>query len=288
MAFCTNCGASVNGAFCVQCGTPVKAAAGQPAAPPPASPTPSPAFASSPVPPPVGPAAPQPIPGAVVPRKTSPVVWILVAVLGLFVVGGVVVVGTLRYFVHKAGLDPELMQRNPGLAVSKMIAAVNPDVDVLSTDDARGRITVRDKKTGKVVTLNFDDVKNGKFTFSATGDDGKTASMEFGATTAKLPSWIPTYPGAETKGTFSIKGDDGSGRGEGGSYAFTTPDSPAKVKSFYEDKCKQAGMKVNMNMATDQGGMIVATDEGERHSLTVTVTGGAGDTNVAVIYGTKQ
>jgi hypothetical protein len=258
----------------------VKAAGAPPAAAPAGV---SPAAAA-----PIASATPQQAPGAIVPRKTSPIVWILICVLGLFVLGGVAVAVTLRYFVHKVGLEAELMQRNPGLAISKLVAATNPDVEVLSTNDARGTMTVRDKKTGKVVTLNFDDVKNGKFSFSATGDDGKTASLEFGAATGKLPSWIPAYPGAETKGTFAIKGDDGSGRGEGGTFTFTTPDSAARVKSFYEDKCKDAGMKVSMNMTTDQGGMIVATDVGERHSLTVTVAGGSGNTNVTVLYGSKQ
>lgn len=273
MAFCTNCGATVNGAFCVQCGTPASAAAGQ-----------QPVGAQPPAMQPV----PQPVPGAVVPRKTSPIVWVLVGVLGLFVLLGVAAVGTLRYFVHKAGLDPELMQRNPGLAVSKMIAAANPDVEVLSTDDSTGRITVRDRKTGKVVSLTFDDAKNGKFSFQATGDDGKTAHVEFGATSGKLPSWVPAYPGAEAKGTFSIKGDDGNGQGEGGTFSFTTPDSAAKVKAFYEDKCKQAGMKVNMTLSTDQGGMMVATDDAERHTLNVNVAGGSNETSVTVIYGAKR
>ena len=275
MAFCTNCGATVNGAFCVQCGTPASAA-GQPGAAP----------ASAP--PPAMQAAPQPVPGAVVPRKTSPIVWVLVGVLGLFVLLGVAAVGTLRYFVHKAGIDPELMQRNPGLAVSKMIAAANPDVEVLSTDDSAGKITVRDRKTGKVVSMTFDDAKNGKFSFQATGDDGKTARVEIGANSGKLPSWVPAYPGAEAKGTFSIKGDDGNGQGEGGSFSFTTPDSPAKVKAFYEDKCKQAGMKVNLTLNSDQGGMMVATDEDERHTLTVNVAGGSNETTVSVIYGAKR
>src|ERR1035438_2227683 len=33
MAFCTSCGATVQGAFCQQCGTPQSATAAQPAAP---------------------------------------------------------------------------------------------------------------------------------------------------------------------------------------------------------------------------------------------------------------
>ena len=281
MAFCTNCGATVSGAFCVQCGTPAKNAAGQSSAPLPTTGT---AAAGAPS----GPVTPQPIPLAAAPRKTSPIVWILVAVLGFFVLAGVAVVGTLRYVVHRAGFDPELMQRNPGLAVSKMIAAMNPDVEVLNTDDAAGKITVRERKTGKVVTLNFDDVRKGRFRFSAVGDDGKTANIEVGSATAKLPSWVPAYPGAEGKGTFSVNGDDGNNQGEGGSFMFTTPDSPAKVKAFYQDKCKQAGMKINMTIDNDQGGMIMAIDENERHTLHVTVTGGSPDTTVNVIYGSKR
>ena len=51
-------------------------------------------------------------------KKTSPLVWILVAIAGVFVLGGVVLVGLGFFVAHKvkqAGIDPELMQRNPGL-----------------------------------------------------------------------------------------------------------------------------------------------------------------------------
>ncbi|HXB70932.1 MAG TPA: zinc ribbon domain-containing protein [Candidatus Acidoferrales bacterium] len=285
MAFCTRCGATVNGAFCVQCGTPAKAAAGQPiaspAGPPSASPPPT-------GPPPVGQATPQPVPGAMAPRRTSPLVWVLVAVLGLFVLIGVAAVGTLRYFVHKAGIDPDLMRRNPGFAIGKIIAAANPDAEVLSTDDSSGKITVRDRRTGKVVTLSFDDAKNGRFSFSAVGDDGKTASLEIGAGAGKLPSWVPAYPGADARGTFAVKGDDGNSQGEGGTFTFTTPDSAAKVKAFYDDRCRRAGMKVKMTLSTEESGVIVASDDGERHTLNVNVAGGSGDTTVTVIYAAKR
>ncbi len=294
MAFCTGCGATVSGAFCNQCGTPTGAAA-RPASPGPAAPQPFDAPASQsfapPAPQPFTQGPPQPVPGAVAARKTNPIVWVLVIVLGLFVLGGIGVVGTGLFIAHKvrqAGLDPELMRRNPGLAVGKLLAAANPDVDVVSTDDGAGTITVRDKKTGKEATMSFDQAKSGKFTFSAVGDDGKTASVEIGAGAGKLPSWVPAYPGAEAKGTFSVKGDDGNGTGEGGSFAFSTTDSPAKVKAFYEDKCKEAGMKVNVTINSEQGSILLASDEGERHTLHITVAGGTGETGVNVIYGAKR
>ena len=279
MAFCTSCGAEVKGVFCVQCGTPVKAAGASPA--PVAAPSAVPAPVAAPV------AA---VPGAApVQRKTSPLVWVLVIILGLFVLGAIGVVGTGLFIVHKvrqAGFDPELMQRNPGLAISKMIANANPDVDVLSTDEGAGKITVRDKKTGKVVTMTFDDAKNGRFSFSAQGDDGRTASLEVGAGADQLPSWVPAYPGAKVEGTFAMKGN--GEQGNGGSFGFSTSDGADKVISFYQDNCKELGLDVKMTTHTNEGGMIVAADRGETRTLQAIVSSSSGMTKVQVIYGTKK
>src|SRR5262249_50314918 len=156
------------------------------------------------------------------------------------------------------GLDPDLMRRNPGLAVSKMIAATNPNVEVVGTDQGRGTISIRDKKTGKVVTMSFDDAKNGRFTMTVEDDNGKTASMEFGAgSTAKLPSWVPSYPGATPQGNFSARGDDGSGRGEGGIFSFTTHDDPSNVIEFYQEKAKDLNMKATLTANSSDGGMLM-------------------------------
>ena len=57
---------------------------------------------------------------------------------------------------------------------------------------------------------------------------------------------------------------DASDGGEGGNFTFTTHDSPAKVLSFYQDKTKDLGMKVNLTTTGDDGGMIVAADEVHR------------------------
>jgi hypothetical protein len=274
MAFCTNCGAEVTGAFCKQCGTP----AGATSAPP------APVFTAPPA------ASAAPVAGAApVQRKTSPLVWILVIILGLFALGVIGMVGTGLFIVHKArqaGFDPQMMRQNPGLAITKMIATANPDVEVLSTDEGAGKITVRDKKTGKVVTMTFDDAKNGKFSFSAQGDDGKTASLEIGAGADKLPSWVPAYPGAKVEGTFNMAGD--SGQGNGGAFGFSTSDAPEKVMSFYQDKCKELGINVKMTTRTPTGGMIIGADEGETHSLQVIVGSESGQTKVQVMYGLKK
>ena len=59
--------------------------------------------------------------------------------------------------VKQAGLDPELMQKNPALAISKLVTAFNPDLEVVKVDDDRGIITVYNKKDNKTLTINLED-----------------------------------------------------------------------------------------------------------------------------------
>src|ERR1035438_2621416 len=163
MAFCTSCGATVQGAFCQQCGTPLSATAAQPAAPQ-AMPQAAPQAAY---------AAAAPVKG-----KISPIVWILLAVVGIIVLGIVAVVGAGLY-VAKSVVS------NPGLMMAKIITAANPDAEVLSTDPRSQTIRIRDRKTGEEFTLSFDDVKQGKLKISATGRNGEGI---FPASAAELDS----------------------------------------------------------------------------------------------------
>ncbi|MBZ5729386.1 MAG: hypothetical protein LAP87_30980 [Acidobacteriia bacterium] len=235
--------------------------------------------------PPLGP----PMAGA--PRKTNPIVWVLIIVLGLFVLGGIGIVGMGMFVVHKArqaGLDTRMIQRNPAYAVAKMMLAATPDMEEISHDDGAGTITVRDKKTGKVSTFNFEDIKNGRLKFSAEGENGEKATMEFGAGAAKLPSWVPEYPGSKAAGTFSVKGDSGDGSGEGGNVTFTTPDAASKVLTFYQDKAKDRGMRVSLTSTSDEGGMVIASDDESKRTLTVVVGRGADGTTINLTYAAKR
>jgi hypothetical protein len=285
MPFCTTCGANVNGAFCPQCGTPVSAAG----APPPVAHQPGPPpppYAAQPY---VGQPGMAPMPAT---RRTSPLVWVLVIVLGLFFLGFVSIVGFGYYVAHKvklAGIDPELWRDNPSLAVGKILAATNPNVEVVRSDQGAGTVTIRDKRTGKETTMTFDQARNGKFSITADDDHGSTATMQFGgaAKNSDLPSWVPKYPGSEGTSTFAVKGS-GADLAEGGSFAFTTPDSTDKVMDFYKEKAQDLGLKVKLTTTTGDGSMFVATEEGDKRSLTVIVGRQGGSTSVSVTYGSKR
>lgn len=245
MPFCTTCGANVTGTFCSQCGTPAASAAATAppppmpsAAVPPAPPMPPPYAQpyAQPVPPPVAAGTP-----VVVVRKTSPIVWVLVIVLGLFVLGGLSVAAFVAFVAHKV------------------------------------------HQAG----ISLDHNHDGGVTFQTRGADGKNATLQFGGS-GKLPSWVPIYPGSEGRAKFAMRGTADGGE-EGGSFVFTTSDDPARVKSFYTDKCRDMGMKVNLDTTTPEGGMIVAVDDGGDHrSLTAIVGGHPGETSVNVMYGRKK
>jgi hypothetical protein len=218
-------------------------------------------------------------------KKTSPVVWILLIVGGLFLMGIAGVVGLGFWAAHKvkqAGLDPDLWKNNPGLAVTKMITTFNPELEVLGTDDSAGTITVRNRKTNEVVKLRFDDVKNGKFNMHVQAD-GKDADVSFGDVSSKLPSWVPKYPGASMNAGFSATSSGSDG--EGGTFSFTTSDSADKVKAFYEEKGKDAGMTTE-TAVTPMGSTISLTDTSNHHTIAATMMG-TGPTTVTVVYSSK-
>jgi len=274
MPFCVGCGADVtNKSFCVQCGKPVTGA-------------PSITQVAQ-----TGPSA--------APKKTSPLVWILVGVVGFFVLIGFAVMAGLGFLAHK-------VQQNPALAIAKLATAGNPDIQVLSTDEGANTVTLRDKRTGETMTMNFDDVKKGKIVFKSNGQqatiqahgEGQTGTLEinspqgnvkFGAgAAAKTPAWVPTYPGVTPQSTFSMQGGDSSG----GSFQFKTNDSAKNVLSFYEQSLKQSGFGITANITgntdTASGGMISAEDTATKRTVVVTVGTENGATSVNVLFGTKK
>jgi hypothetical protein len=262
-------------------------------------------------PPPVVPsaavAAPAYSAGAPARKKTSPWVWVAVAVVGLFVLLGVAIAGLGFYAVHKAkqaGLDTGLIQRNPGLAVAKMVVAANPDLEVLRLDEGKGLITLREKSTGKTTTVDFEAVKQGRITFrddkgesfSINSDSGgmemkssSGESVKFGTGgEAKVPSWIPTYPGVKVESKYTRQGGDG----EAGAFGFSTKDPVKRVLEFYNQGLKAAGLNISSQFTQENGdspgGMITAEDGSKQRTVVVTVGTESGGTSVALTYAIKK
>jgi hypothetical protein len=225
-------------------------------------------------------------PMGVPPKKSNVLAWVLGGLGGCLVLVIIVVAGISFFIAHKAkqaGIDGDLLKRNPALAAAKMMVAANPNVEMVSTDEGRQEITVRDKQSGKTYTMSFEDAKNGKFTMK---EDGKTTLTVGGK--AKVPSWVPDYPGSDPQGAFSASGTDG----ESGTFGFKTKDASDKVVQYYQDQFKSSGMKVTSNITTQDGkssaGMLSAQDDANKHNVVIVLAIESGETSVAVTYTTNK
>jgi hypothetical protein len=229
-------------------------------------------------------------------KKTSIWVWIIGGI-AIFLFAITLTCGVIGYMgmrmIKSAGFDSDLMKSNPGLAMAKMVTAMNPDYETVKTNDRAGTITVREKSTGKVMTMKFDpdtkkmviitdDGKQASVSIdsngvSATGADG--SSVKFGqAVGNSAPDWVPVYPGSSPQGTMSSSSADGSQN----VFTFKSKDSASKIITFYSDQLKTAGFIINMTTNTDQGGMVQASDEGKKRTVIVTVGTSADGTETGV------
>jgi hypothetical protein len=229
--------------------------------------------------------------GAPAPKKTSPWIFVLIGCVGLIVIGGAVMVGVGYFAVSKvkeAGFDPALMKEQPALAAAKMMAAANPDIEVVDVDEDGGRITFRDKKSGKTVTMDADKIQQGELVFeseegevfslkstdaAASAGEGagmvemktKEGTFQMGAGgKAKLPSWLDEYPGTEPAGVMHQEGPQQIV----GAVTFTTSDSVEDVMEFYKKVFEDAGLEVNVvqHSGAAMGAMVTGDSTDKKRS----------------------
>lgn len=258
---------------------------------PPAGPPPYQAFPGGTAPQP----GMQPPPPA--PRKgLGPVAWILIILGGLFAFFVIILFAGglfLAHKIHQAG-------RNPAIAIAKLAVAANPDAEILSEDDDRGTLTIRDRKTGKTITMNAGDIQKGKFTLTGEnnetvtiGGTGNGSGLEFkgndgtvriGAGPVKLPSWLPNYPGATMEGTMSSD----TPQAIAATFNFKTHDAADKVVSFYKDAFASAGLKESANVSTSAMAMVAGADADNKREASIMVTPENGESSVRVSFTDKK
>jgi len=220
---------------------------------------------------------------------------------GLLVIVVLVLLG-LGFFVSRKAAE---FGKNPAFAAAKMMASLNPNVEVLKADESTGKITLRDKKTGKTVTMDFRDIQKGHISFEGNNGErveiqgegqgrsgsmtveGPEGSMRIGqGSLAGVPSWVPKYPGAEAVGALATQG-----RGEqGGTFQLKCSDSPEQVAAFYQRQLEDAGMKVERHsFQADNRRLltVVGEDDVQRRTVTATISSSDEGTTAQIVYGQK-
>jgi len=242
-------------------------------------------------------------------KKMSPIAWVAIGCGAIVVLGIVVVVGMVAaggWFVRK---QVAKFEQNPAVAAAELAVRANPELEVVESDLEAGTLTVRNKKTGEVVTWNAEDIEQGKFSITteegtatfegATGEDGGTFKITnekgeqaiFSAspgTPENLPSWLPAYPGGQVKGSY----DATSNEGRSAAFSVNTPDSIEQVLAFYETALEGTGLTVQKSSFESNGkvagGSVVANAADQKRTVSVMVAPGDGGQTTAVVTFTEK
>jgi hypothetical protein len=235
-----------------------------------------------------------------VPKKgMSAWAWVAIGCVGIVVVGALAVGAGLWWVGRKA----KAMAEDPTAAI-EMIAAMNPDIEVVDRDAGSGKVTIRDKKTGKTVTVDMEDIRQGRISFSSDegtstvdlaqeggslsvrteGEGGGTVSI--GGDT-RLPSWVPTYPGATSEGVYNAETAESSS----GTFSMTTADGFGEVFDYLKGQLEGGGYEVSetrFSGTQGDGGMLQAQTADGKRSLTYSLSTSDGKTQVGGMYNQKK
>jgi hypothetical protein len=238
-------------------------------------------------------------------KGLSPLAWVGIG-CGALVLIGLIVAGIGVMYVGKKASDlAGDFEKNPAMAAAKLAVRVNPELELVESDDERGTLTVRNKETGEVLTFDLEEIEQGKLsvlteegeetsvTFRSgeggleieSEQDGTTSRLRFGASAGEIPDWVPVYPGTEPASNFI----SATGEGTQGMFSLTTDDSPDDVLSWYSDEIEDLGMEPERSTFSSAGsrGGLVSGEAGGRQ-VNATVANQREGTLVTVTFSDKQ
>ncbi|HET6844065.1 MAG TPA: hypothetical protein VFK06_20660 [Candidatus Angelobacter sp.] len=236
------------------------------------------------------------------PKRSKAFLWIL-GILGGSVLLVILVVGiAMAFFAWKVKQQSADFSKNPDIALVKLSAKFNKNLEIVSSDDSTSTIVVRNKKDGKSITMKFDPAKKAIGIQNERGDDsaisisGSESSpvlefknnqgiRQFGASAGSAPVWLPSYPGSPSGNMASVREREKSSS----VFIFTTQDSPEKVIDFYSHALKSAGFTTSATATAEakMSGTINGEDKGKGRSVSVVITSDSNGNNVSVMYSEK-
>jgi len=232
-------------------------------------------------------------------KKGLPVLaWIAIGCAGIVVLAGVgfTVLGWLA--VNKVKSVASDFEDNPARATAETIVAMNPDLEMVDSDDDAGTITIREKSSGKVVTFDYQDIKEGRLSFESEdgrveitgqpdGDEGvMTISTAEGQTQigggGEIPDWVPAHPDTTERRSLM---HTSAATGETGHAAFTVDEAAAEVVAFYKEALESAGYTVSTMAASNaEGSVTVVNGQMDGSNMTASVSDKGDTTEVVVQY----
>ena len=191
-----------------------------------------------------------------------------------------------------------------GAATARMIVKLNPELEEVATDEEEGTITIRNKKTGEEITVNFEDIEEGKFSFTTdkgeisvdasemrdagsikvTDDEGGVVFSTGGAVSDDVEAWVPIYPGCEPTNRHTMRTE----QEQTGGFELETPASVEEALEYYRAALADEGYEVAVNTFTQEdseGGMVNGSHgEKGRNVVAIFSSEGSGPTKIVIQY----
>jgi hypothetical protein len=221
-----------------------------------------------------------PVPPVPSDKKGIPVLgWVGIG-CGTILIIVIVVVSLMIGWCKRTVGDLSEFKRNPEKAAAEMMVRLNPDLKMVTQDEARGEMTIR-TKDGKEITMSYKDVAEGRFLLKDA--DGNIA--EFGGIDlSKLPAWVPRVPDVKTATAMFRNEETGKGSGL---YSATTTKSAAELGEFFKAEAEKLKATSSNSSSTVVDGVESRTlgFEGAGKKLNIVITSKPGaDTQVTVSY----
>jgi len=213
-------------------------------------------------------------------KGLSPIAWVAIGCAGILIVGaiGVSVLGIFAVKKAKEFADDP---------VAMAEAAINfaPDYEVTDRDDEAGTLTYLNEKTGESFTVNYSDIREGRFSFESSSgesvsfdaqsedgtmkvvtDQGETT---YGAGADEAPDWVPRHEGATRSQSLMHNKTQGA---ESGTFVQWTPDDAKVVLDAYEARLRDDGYEVSRHTTSaGAGGGLVGLVNGVSKELGRTI-----------------
>ncbi|MFN0127671.1 MAG: hypothetical protein ACKV19_13400 [Verrucomicrobiales bacterium] len=216
-------------------------------------------------------------------RGTSNILLYLGIGCGLLVLLAIIaVVASVMWGVRTATRVASEIQGNPDKFAAEMIVKSDPDIEWLSSDDTKGEITFRDKRTGQILTVSFsaavDDILKAK-----TGVPTTTVTSGEPGQWTGAPDWFPVMPGL-TVGA-AVKGDSSDAAETIHLTAVSRAPIP-EIVTFYSDELDKLGFTISrqsQSVGSGQTELLEASEvSGTRH-VTLNVSRPQPDSQTVIV-----
>jgi hypothetical protein len=225
-------------------------------------------------------------------------------VLGWLAIGCLVVVvlglGTCYAVSRFATNKLKQYVENPEMTAAKLIVGANPDYELVSTDDAAGKLTIKNKSTGEQVTVTLSELREGKLSFATpegqssiafgaggvkvTDAQGQETSISLPSAGSDLPEWVPAYAGSEVNKVMSTANK----RQRAGTFILNTDGTVQQVADFYEKELRAAGLDADKSIASMgsevSGASVTAKSADGKRTINVAISDLGGKARAILTY----